>query len=82
MDGSAEAHNISSGCGRLAINIRTLSEDMIGGRWRYQLLEQRSEKSRGVGCHYPFFHLLSNHPHLLHPSSAERHESLVLLVAL
>lgn len=51
MDGTAEAHNISFGCGRSAINIRPLSEEMIGGCSPYQLFEQRSEKSSGVGCH-------------------------------
>lgn len=42
MDGTAEAHNISFGCGRSAINMGPLVEDMIGGRWRYPRFEQRS----------------------------------------
>lgn len=65
MDGTAEAHNISFGCGRSAINIGPLVEDMIGGRWRYPLFEQRSggiKKNEGVGCQQPSFHLRSNQP--------------------
>lgn len=80
MDGGAEAHNISFGCGRSAINIGPLTEEMIGGRWRYQLFEQRSEKRGGVGCHQPSLHLLSNQDSS--PSSSQRHQALLLLVAL
>lgn len=89
MDGAAEAHNISFGCGRSAINIGPLSEDMMGGwveggGWRYQLSERMSEKKRGSGVSLPFFSPLlhQTRPRLLRPRSAERRRSPVLLVAL
>lgn len=54
MDGTVEAHNISFGCGHLAINI-TLPHDW--NHFKNQDFEQRSERNGGgvVSPYQPIF---------------------------
>lgn len=73
MDGAAEAHNISFGCRRSAINIGPISEDMMGvGGGDINFWSRCLRKSGGVGCRYPFFSPLlhQTRPRLLHPRNA------------
>lgn len=70
MDGTVEAHNVSFGCGQLAINITRPRGEYDWSHLKYKDFEQRSEKKWGSGVSLPFFHLLSNHPSA--PPSSQR----------
>lgn len=47
MDGTVEAHNISFGCGHLAINITLPHGEYDWNHLKYQDFQQRSEKNGG-----------------------------------
>lgn len=47
MDGTVEAHNISFGCGHLAINIALPRGEYDWSHLKYQEFEQKSEKKWG-----------------------------------
>lgn len=71
MDGTVEAHNVSFGCGQLAINITRPRGEYDWSHLKYKDFEQRSEKNGGAGCHYLSFISYQITLQLLHPPSAK-----------